>query len=1191
MSDTSSYLSSQASALTGLDAASFSITGWLYPEQDGSSFIAAMLIEGPAFKFSIASNGILTFLINNSPTATTSSVSSSSASVPNSWNFFCLVYNKTSGTISLTLNNDTDSVSYSQPADSTTSQYVPDFRLGSTDRVSLTTAKGFGLDSVSVWARVLTAFEIATLFRNGSGLDYPFLGGPFSLIFQGALANSSDPLPLLLGTDFELWSAIKAYDSTTQEFQATLGLLFAGTEITTDYPWAATNFDNKLIVAQHDNVAQYWIPPYPNLAHDLPGLPVGDEKWDGVTAFFDHVLLWKEDRLKWSDKEDFTNYIPVAATAVSAVLTTAADFVQPPLGGTVTVTVNSPAGSVSSIGLSGDLTSAFVGVAVGTTALSILNIENLGTIDLVVTGIALPTGFSMPDPPTFPLTIPVNQNIPVTIAFQPTDAISYGGVVSVSSNASNTGTVAISGSGTGNTRVPSLGGVLSFGSIVLNKTVTSALVVTNTGNDTLQVTGITIGGVDAARFSSTGVTYPVNIAAGASTAIPVTFAPISAKTHSASITITAPAATSGVFTAGLSGTGVTSQAHGIFVTDNGTCQFGSQLIPPSPAPAPGSIRIYNTGSNQSTILGISVPGPAGVWATGSFTTTISAYSYQDVSIDFTPLEAVAYGGSVTVTTDNAGSGSVTVTGTGIASGPSLQLTGDLTFGSVTVGSSVQAVLNIKNVGNSSFHVDSISYTDNSHFTGAFSGTIAAGASQALVVTFTPSAAQFYDCTLTVNTTPSLTPNTADANGTGVALPQPTQLQAGQFVSIADGNGGYNYYKVVSMDNTTLVLELQQLTGTTAQGVTIPAGIEIFTLDANEAGETRVIGADRNGPIWQVLPMGDYAYIYKERSIQSMQYIVDNGTFFIHPEVSGEGLLAKRSLTNLTDGRMVFLGHKELYVYTGGPNITPICQQFTKELYRLLDRSRLHEIVMFNNEQKSEVWLQFPILGGSFRKLIWNYVEDSASIDDDSPDRLLTAVNYADWTADPLWIQYGTLDEGGPSWLTFDQAVRWEDLVGATSDHVPVLGMLDGNLRVWGRKFSRDGDGYLSLSETMDFDLGECDLLKYVDVVVIGLQVRNSLATVVVNPDGSTTSISPILPDNYVPPKMYIQVGGRMGLNDDDITWTARQAVRVDGLATNPVKVNPGGTGRYLRLRFSSSDPGVEWRVSSFEIHCRPGGWY
>jgi hypothetical protein len=343
-----------------------------------------------------------------------------------------------------------------------------------------------------------------------------------------------------------------------------------------------------------------------------------------------------------------------------------------------------------------------------------------------------------------------------------------------------------------------------------------------------------------------------------------------------------------------------------------------------------------------------------------------------------------------------------------------------------------------------------------------------------------------------------------------------------------------------MEDTSLVLRLVDLTGATPTGLTMPAdGRKFFTVDANEAGETRVVGEAMNGPILKVAPQGDYAFILKERSIQSLQYTgISNGVFFIHNEVSGEGLISREAVVSRHDGVIIFLGHKELYAYQGGPNPVPVCQQQTRQLFSELDRSRLDAIRLFHNENRKEVWVKYPITDG-FRVLVWNYIEDSATLDDFAPSTEFTAFGLADWTSD-------------------------------VTRRVPLLASEDGNLRVHGLKFSRDGEGYLALSETMDFDLGDPDIWKYVDVVVLGLEVRNPTLEV---------------------REMTVEVGTMASLNGGEITWSAPKTVLVNGQSPSPVKVNPGGAGRYLRLRFSSSGADVEWRISSFEVHCRQGGLY
>ncbi|MBE0544432.1 MAG: choice-of-anchor D domain-containing protein, partial [Verrucomicrobia bacterium] len=111
----------------------------------------------------------------------------------------------------------------------------------------------------------------------------------------------------------------------------------------------------------------------------------------------------------------------------------------------------------------------------------------------------------------------------------------------------------------------------------------------------------------------------------------------------------------------------------------------------------------------------------------------------------------------------AASGNGTITPTRVIS-----LSGDLVFGSVVVGSSAQRTLTIANTGNSTLTVSSISYP--SGFGGNWSsGTIPAGGSQNVTVTFSPSAATGYDGTVTVNSDKTSGVNTIAASGLGMPV--------------------------------------------------------------------------------------------------------------------------------------------------------------------------------------------------------------------------------------------------------------------------------------------------------------------------------------------------------------------------------------------------------------------------------------
>jgi hypothetical protein len=462
-------------------------------------------------------------------------------------------------------------------------------------------------------------------------------------------------------------------------------------------------------------------------------------------------------------------------------------------------------------------------------------------------------------------------------------------------------------------------------------------------------------------------------------------------------------------------------------------------------------------------------------------------------------------------------------------------------------------------------------------------SVAPGQTQSVIVTFTPAASGGtqvdYSGTVTLtNNSSNLPTATYEVSGSGIPLPAPLTLVADQVVTVTDiqnGQAFYNYYTVTAMTGTSLSLVLMDLTGASPTGSTIGLnGEQFFTVDANEAGTTVVAGSRMNGPIFAIIPQGDYAYIFKNRSIQTIQYTgIGSGTFFIHNEISGEGLIGRNSVTDSGDGRMFFLGHKELYLYQGGPTPQPVCQQYTRQLYAELDYTRLDNILLFHNELRKEIWVQYPIAGGTSKVLVWNYVEDSAAVDLYPSKASFTAISFVDWSNNPTWASFASSNPATETaWAQLPHSLTWATLVLASLDHAPVFGSVDNGLRLHGQVYDQEGQAYQSLSETMDYDLGSPDIFKYVDVVILALQ----LSTIVPVPAGA---------------KMYVQIGAQASLSGGPITWTAAFPVLVDGTAPVPVKVNPGGSGRYLRLRFYSQDVDVQFRVAQFEIHCRPGGFY
>ena len=191
----------------------------------------------------------------------------------------------------------------------------------------------------------------------------------------------------------------------------------------------------------------------------------------------------------------------------------------------------------------------------------------------------------------------------------------------------------------------------------------------------------------------------------------------------------------------------------------------------------------------------------------------------------------------------------------------ISLAGNMAFGNVTLGTTATSILTLGNTGTGELAVTSVTYPTG--FSGTFtSGTIPANGSQAITVTFSPTAAQSYSGSITVTGNQAGGTNTIAASGTGVALatftlsgivtetpPTTSTVLAGVRVAFVDGanqgksattgadgrytitgviNGGYTVsatlagYTTVALPvgingNTTLDFRLDPLTARTQFG--------------------------------------------------------------------------------------------------------------------------------------------------------------------------------------------------------------------------------------------------------------------------------------------------------------------------------------------------------------------------------------
>lgn len=202
----------------------------------------------------------------------------------------------------------------------------------------------------------------------------------------------------------------------------------------------------------------------------------------------------------------------------------------------------------------------FAAQPIGNPQTKTIRIHNIGGLAFDVLSISIagtnPADFSITNPPTFPFTIAADAVVVFEVTFNPTYFGTRTAVVTIANSSSNFANFAFNVLGTGNNAeitITGNGNNIANGNIAISATdytlignaninaanpttVSKVFVVTNSGNISLSITGITITGADASQFTVSPTTS--SIAAGATGNITVTFAPTSTGIKNAVINIT-----------------------------------------------------------------------------------------------------------------------------------------------------------------------------------------------------------------------------------------------------------------------------------------------------------------------------------------------------------------------------------------------------------------------------------------------------------------------------------------------------------------------------------------------------------------------------------------------------------------------------------------------------------------------------
>ncbi|QSE99203.1 choice-of-anchor D domain-containing protein [Fulvivirga lutea] len=448
-------------------------------------------------------------------------------------------------------------------------------------------------------------------------------------------------------------------------------------------------------------------------------------------------------------------------------------------GGTSSVPVSGQGRIKRIIALSGNM--SFGDVSSNTNAYRTLKISNNGNSNLTINSISYPSNFygwtSVSSSSTSSLAVPYNSNglvlapgadVDISVRFNSNDPQSYGGNIIVQSNKTSGGNSISTSANILPTRIIEMPNSVSVGTVNLNFTVTESVVISNTGNSTLNITGVRMpigfsGGFRNIQDINDGTrptyTDQVMILPGYSRSLEVKFTPTEPVEYSGMITI---------FSDKTSGSGsLTITGHGrktriIRLTGNldfGTVEPGSTLS--------RNVGIVNDGNSPITINSISTPsGFSGNWSG-----TINPGTVKYVSIQFTPTTAGQYySGTLSVSSNKTG-GTHTIGISGQAGGTRvIALSGNLSFGQLARGATATRTLTIHNNGYSPLTVSGVRTPPG--FSGNWSGTIAPGSSRNVTITFSPTENITYGGNVTVMSNSTSGTSSRSISGTGVTISNP-----------------------------------------------------------------------------------------------------------------------------------------------------------------------------------------------------------------------------------------------------------------------------------------------------------------------------------------------------------------------------------------------------------------------------------
>ncbi|HEX4319689.1 MAG TPA: choice-of-anchor D domain-containing protein [Acidobacteriaceae bacterium] len=454
----------------------------------------------------------------------------------------------------------------------------------------------------------------------------------------------------------------------------------------------------------------------------------------------------------------------------------------------------------------------FASTAVGSTITApAATLTNGGSAALTISSIAI-TGTGAADfaqTNTCGGSLAAGASCSITVSFKPLSAASFTAAVSVTDNATGSPqAITLTGTGTA-AAAPAVSltpPALTFSAQTGTTAAAQVATLKNTGNAALTISNIGITGANPSDFAQTN-SCGSSLAAGASCNISVTFTPASVATFAASLSVT-DNATGSPHAVALTGTGTAAPAPAASLAPT-SLTFSAQTGTTATAQVS---TLKNTGDAALTITGISITGAgaADFAETNTCGSSLAAGAMCSISVTFTPASAASFSAAVSIADNATGSPqTLALSGTGTAPpAPIASVTPtSLTFTAQTGNSATAQTTTLKNTGNAVMNISGITLTGAGAAdfaeTNTCSATLAAGATCAISVTFTPASVASFSATISIADDAAGSPQAVTLSGTGTAPPVPTYTVSSSTPAQTIQAGGTAQYSItVTAQNGT-----------------------------------------------------------------------------------------------------------------------------------------------------------------------------------------------------------------------------------------------------------------------------------------------------------------------------------------------------------------------------------------------------